>query len=299
LLEGAAGCGKTTTAQLLAKELDTPFLSVVPNDMADRKSVKETLKKLNHDNYSKRGDRLSKIKPTILFFDEIHNMPLKGQELLGLVMERFILESDEPNSFWWVPYFTLVGATTMSGKLSKPFRDRFKLNFTFRPYKLAEMLEIVKMHNKRLGVRMLSSAVEEIAKRSRGTPRTAVGFIESVRDRLIAENLKIAFPKLVIETFEDMGIDKEGFTVSELKIMEALLDSGIPVGLENLSIITEEDKKTIREKYEPYLIRKGMILVSGKGRILTDKGRDYIRSSNHLDKAKFRKEEIPLDYKRK
>lgn len=300
LLEGAAGCGKTTTAHLLAKELGTPFLSAIPNDMADRKSVKKVLDNLNHDCYDDMGNRVGIIKPTVLFFDEIHNMPLKGQELLGLAMERFILESDKPDKFYWTPYFTMVGATTMSGKLSKPFRDRFKLNFTFQPYGEEEMCQIIRMHTSRLNVKMLPSAVREVAKRSRGTPRTAVGFIESIRDRLIAEDLRIAFPNLVRDAFEDMGIDEEGFTTTELKIMTALLEAGMPVGLENLAIVTEEDKKTIREKAEPYLIRKGMIIVSGKGRILTDKGMEYIRASQHFKGTeKIVKEEIPAGYERK
>ena len=297
LFSGAAGCGKTSLARYVAQMTDSPFLSVVPNDIKDYKSVLKLLDKLDHRNYDEKGNRIGRIKPTILFFDEVHNLPLKGQELMGLVVERFIIEAAKPNRYHWVPFFTLIGATTIAGKLSKPFRDRFKLIFNFQPYKMDEMISIIKYHAKRLGVTITPQGVIETAKRSRGTPRIGVGFVERIRDRVLSMNSKIATTVLVRSVFEDLKIDEEGFTTLELRILKILFEAGMPVGLDNLSIILQEDSKSIRDFAEPYLIRKGLILVSGKGRIITEKGSKYLNSSGKANKLV--KEEIDFNYSRR
>lgn len=296
LLSGAAGCGKTTIARSIAEGTTCPFLSVIPNDLKDYKSVIKILERLDHSGYDTQGNRVSNIKPTVFFLDEVHNLPLKGQELLGLVMERFMIESQKPEKYLWVPYFTLVGATTLAGKLSKPFRDRFKLVFNFQPYSISDMTKIVKMHAKRMQIRLTPQAMGEIAVRSRGTPRIAVGFLERTRDRALAENAIIATAGLVKDVFEEMGIDEDGFTQLELKILETLFEAGLPVGLDNLSIILQEDAKSIRDFAEPYLIRKGMMLVSGKGRIITEKGARYLNNQGKTDRVV--KEEIDFNYQR-
>jgi Holliday junction DNA helicase RuvB len=296
LFSGAAGCGKTTFARYIAETTNVPFLSVVPNDLKDYESVLSILDRLNHENYDDSGNRIGKIKPTILFLDEIHNLPLKGQELLGLVMERFMIESSKPNKYFWVPFFTMIGATTLSGKLSKPFRDRFKIVFNFEPYILPEMGQIVGYHASRFGIKITSSAVLEIAKRSRGTPRIAVGFVERVRDKMLSMRAVVATAPIVQSTFEELGIDEEGFSTLELRILKILFDTGMPVGLDNLSIILQEDSKSIRDFAEPYLIRKGLIIVSGKGRIITEKGVQYLKVTDKINQ--FIKKEIDFNYER-
>lgn len=296
LFSGAAGCGKTTLARYIAEITKAPFLSVVPNDLKDYDSVLSVLDRLNHENYDEKGNRIGYIKPTILFLDEVHNLPLKGQELLGLVMERFMIESSKPNKYFWVPFFTLVGATTLSGKLSKPFRDRFKIVFNFEPYILSEMEKIVGYHALRFKIKITSSAISEIAKRSRGTPRIAVGFVERVRDKMLSSGTTVATAPIVHSTFEELGIDEEGFSTLELRILKILFETGMPVGLDNLSIILQEDSKSIRDFAEPYLIRKGLILVSGKGRIITEKGVQYLKVNDKINK--FIKKEIDFNYER-
>lgn len=296
LFSGAAGCGKTTLARYIAETTNVPFLSVVPNDLKDYDSVLSILDRLNHENYDDRGNRIGRIKPTILFLDEIHNLPLKGQELLGLVMERFMIESSKPNKYLWVPFFTMIGATTLSGKLSKPFRDRFKIVFNFEPYILSEMESIVGYHSAKFGIQITKSAVLEIAKRSRGTPRIAVGFVERVRDKMLSIGAVVATAPIVQRTFEELGIDEEGFSTLELRILKILFDTGMPVGLDNLSIILQEDSKSIRDFAEPYLIRKGLIIVSGKGRIITEKGVQYLKVTDKI--SQFIKKEIDFNYER-
>lgn len=297
LFSGAPGCGKTSMARFVAQETEAPFISVVPNDLKDYKSVTKVLEQLDHSNYNAVGDRIGPVKPTVLFLDEVHNLPLKGQELLGLVMERFQIEANRPNKFHWVPYFTLVGATTIAGKLSKPFLDRFKLVFNFQPYEVKDMVKIIRYHATRMKVRATLSAISEIAKRSRGTPRTAVGFLERVRDRMISINSVAATTSLVKDVFDTMGVDDEGFTTIELRILKTLFNAGKPVSLDNLSVILQEDSKSIRDYAEPYLIRKGLILVSGKGRIITERGEKYLNTSGKADRLV--KELIDFNYERK
>lgn len=297
LFSGAAGCGKTSSARYIADMTDSPFMSVVPNDLKDYNSIFVMLDRLNHDGYSSIGDKIGTIKPTVVFIDEVHNLPVKGQELMGLVMERFMIESNKPDLYHWVPYFTLIGATTLAGKLTKPFRDRFKLTFNFQPYNMSEMNEIVRMHTRRLGVRCTPSSINEIAKRSRGTPRIAVGYIERVRDRLTACDSRVATIGLTKDVFDEIEVDEEGFTKLEIRLLKVLMDSGNPVSLDNLSVILQEDSKSVRDFAEPYLIRKCMIEVSGRGRVITEKGRQHLKNSGKT--KKLVKELVKFNYERR
>ena len=296
LFSGAPGCGKTTLANYVAKVTGAPFLSVVPNDLKDYNSVLKVLDKLDIRNYDSYGNRKGQIYPTVMFLDEVHNLPLKGQELLGLAMERFRIESTKPNLYYWIPYFTLVGATTVPGNLSKPFRDRFKLNFLFSPYSNEDMTQIIKYHATREKMLLSPEGIYETVIRSRGTPRIAVTFLERIRDYMSAVGSTVATGKLVKAVFEDLKIDGEGFNELEIKLLRALHDAGGPVSLDNLSIIIHEDPKSIRGFAEPYLIRKGMILVSGKGRIITDKGKKYLSNSGKA--GRLVKMEIDFSYER-
>lgn len=298
LFSGAPGCGKTSMSRYIAQESNVPFLSVIPDEMDGYKKVLGILEKLNHDNYDSKGNRIGPVKPTMLFFDEIHRMPLIGQEILGIAMESFVIESGKPNKYFWVPYFTVVGATTKAGKLSKPFRDRFKLQFTFEPYCIDDMVKIVRFHAEKKELSITDEGALEIAKRSRGTPRIAVGFIERVRDRVLIDHTDQqngVSIELINNVFCDLGIDQRGFTTTELKILKTLFQADQAIGLDNLSIITDEDKKTIRDAVEPFLIREGMMIISGKGRMITEEGKKYFKDRGEVPV----KEEIDFNYERK
>lgn len=296
LFAGSAGCGKTSTARYVAEMADLPFLSVVPDTFKDYKSTLKILNQLNHESYDEKGNRIGIIKPTILFVDEIHRMPVKGQELLGLAMERFMLETDKPNKFMWLPLFTLVGATTITGELTKPFLSRFKIRLTFEPYSIENMKQIVRVHAKSKKIFLTPKAVENIAKRTRGIPRIAVGFLDSVRDRAVSIGSEIITDTLVNKVFEQMGIDENGISITEMKVLQCLLNAGGPVGLDNLCIFTEEDKKTVKDDIEPFLIKSGLMIVGGKGRTITEKGVEYIENAGKADK--FIKKEIEFNYER-
>ena len=306
LLAGAAGCGKTTTAKWLADTGGYDFMPVSPLELKTKKSVYQLLERLNMEGYDERGNRIGKIKPTIIFFDEIHQMPTIGQEVLGIAMENFTLDADvsstvgKADQVIWLPYFTIVGATTDDGKLTKPFRDRFKLKFIYEPYKDEEMFEIAKYHAIKRKLKITKGAIQTIVNRSRGVPRIMVTNLENIRDMQIAENAPVIDVNVAEKAFENMGIDPSGFNRIEIKILKTLMEAKTAVGLDNLSIITNESSKTIVQTLEPFLIRKGLILRTGKGRQITEKGARYLEEFGHTkDGNKYSKEFISATYERR
>jgi len=298
LFSGAAGCGKTSMAKYVASHRNVKIVSAVPKNLKDYNSIIKVLERLDHNNYSPMGDRLGPIRPSVLFLDEIHQLPLYGQELLGVAMENYTIEARVPGQVHWTPYFTLIGATTDDGKLSKPFRDRFKLRFVFEPYSEDEIVDIITAKANTSKIPITYDSVKAIARRSRGVPRLAVGFLGRTRDMAIARGEKFVGLHAVELVFKQLGIDENGFTQIEMKILKALYESDGPLGLDNLSIVVNEAPKTILTSIEPFLIQKGLIQRSGKGRILSKKGEDYLMESGYLGKKKS-KMTIEVGYERK
>jgi Holliday junction DNA helicase RuvB len=295
LFSGAAGCGKTTMGMEIAKAADIDFLAVSPDDFSDREPVLRILDKLNHTNYDEYGNRKGVLRPTMVFVDEIHRMPKKGQEILGIAMEKFMLETGQANKYYWIPYFTLIGATTDDGELTKPFREKFKLRFLFETYSEAEITDIIMLHAGKQKIMITPKAARTISIRSRGIPRTAVSFLERGRDYARFVGSKIITSEAMLNNFKTLGIDSRGLTGAEVKILKALYTSKDPIGLDNLAIISNEAKKNILNTVEPFLIREGFIVRSGKGRIITDEGRKHLEKDGYLG-VKKNKAEISPDY---
>lgn len=301
LFSGAPGCGKTTLARETAQSGGMSFIQIPPESLKGYKEVIDLLGEVNHDGYNKKGDVIDEIKPTIIFIDEIHRLPIQGQEKLGIAMENYQLESDtDKNKFIWFPLFTIVGATTEEGILSKPFRDRFKLNFTFKLYDNDVLTEITAYHgNKMEDMTITRKACKDIASRSRGTPRIAVKYLERARDYAMFIGSDIVTSKVTEEVFNELGIDHLGLNEDERSLLMALYEVGTPIGANNLSVITNVSEKTIADSIEPFLIHKGLISRSGKGRMLTPKGRQYIYEELIEKKEHKKKNEIDINYNRK
>ena len=303
LFAGAAGCGKTSMARKIALINNTQFLTLLPDAIKKIDDVYRLFENLSCVGYDELGDRVGRpngngpdVKPAIIFIDEIHNLkPLQVQEWLGVAMEDFTLENKN-GELLWIPYFTLVGATTNDGLLSKPFLDRFKYRFIFKQYSFEESLDIIRVHADRLKTNIDHSAAIEIAKRGRGTPRIIVGFLERCIDTaIVRKGNNIITKDIALETFDLLGINDIGLRETELRLMKILYESDKPIGLENLSIMTNESQKTITNSIEPFLIREGFVMRSGTGRILTENGKKYLLEDSGIyeKKKSFIKQNLP------
>lgn len=318
VLTGAAGCGKTSTARYITELTGWRFISVACDSIKTRSDVLALIKKLDHTGYNRFGHYIegSLIKPTIVFIDEIHNLSLAAQEHLGILMEEWYIpmtikearlmkvdvgkaNEDGTGLLCWAPQFTLIGATTNDGKLSQPFRDRFKLRFVFTPYSLEESIQIVFSHADSLKISIDHPGALEIAQRGRGVPRVLVSLLERCRDASVTMNEESITKELAIVAFYHMGIDPSGLTKIDINLLVTLYDVDAPVGIDNLSIILNESPKVISGTIEPYLIQRGLALRSSKGRTITDKGRKYLIAGGHIkQKAKHEKFAITKSFDR-
>jgi len=301
LLSGAAGCGKTSTAREMARQSNSLFLNVAPESLKTRDDVLYLIeqfdRKIGYDQY---GNRIKEVAITypILFVDEIHRLPITGQEHLGIAMEEWRVPLDEkqvkakPSDQFgmkvkdrsrWCPRFTLIGATTNDGLLSKPFKDRFKLRFLFNTYSMEDSIEIVKVHAERLKVNVESDGAYEIARRGRGVPRIIVSLLERCKDLAISMGHFVIDAEVAKVTFSLIQIDNSGLNAVDLRILTTLYDAKDPVGIDNLSIIVNESKQAISETIEPYLIQRGLLTRTSRGRVLTEKGRDYLIENGHVE----------------
>jgi Holliday junction DNA helicase RuvB len=277
--------------------LGTDFISLIPEALKDQRAILDLLDSLNFTGYDELGNRTAPIKPTVVFIDECHRIPMYGQEKLGIIMENFTLDTGKVGKVFWVPYFTVIGATTLAGNMSKPFLDRFKLNFFFETYNIQDSIEIVNYHAKRLNMAITKKAIIDIASRGRGVPRTMVKYLERCRDMMLSIGSNLVTSKLTTDTFTSLEIDKRGFNKIELKVLKALYDYDKPLSLENLVMVTGESKQTIQSDIESHLIKNGFIVRSGKGREITPKGRMYLEEEGYAGSGVGRKT-LSINYAR-
>jgi Holliday junction DNA helicase RuvB len=270
LLSGPPGLGKTSLAMLISKALGSE-LHLVSGPAIEKKGDIAAV--------------LTNLKPKdVLFIDEIHRMHITVEEILYSAMEDFRLDiligqgaSARTMQIDLAP-FTLIGATTRSGLLSNPLRDRFMAHLNFDFYE-PEMLAKILMNNARkMNLVMSEEAKMQIAKRSRGTPRIANRILRRVRDFALVNNSKQVEHKEVQAALRLLDIDDLGLDSMDRKILSVMKNyyQGGPVGIEALSATLGEDKQTIEEVYEPYLLKEGLILRTPRGRTLSEKATKHI-----------------------
>lgn len=263
LLSGPPGLGKTTMAMIIAYELGTSLRMTSGPALERAGDLAAMLSNLME------GD--------VLFIDEIHRMARPAEEMLYMAMEDFridVIVGKGPGATS-IPLelapFTLVGATTRSGMLTGPLRDRFGFTAQMEFYDTADLTKVVSRAAKILGVSIDHDAAVEIASRSRGTPRIANRLLRRVRD--FAEvhsdghiDLDAAQAALIVFDVDEMGLDR-----LDRAVLEALVKShgGGPVGVSTLAIAVGEEASTVEEVCEPYLVRAGMITRTGRGRVAT------------------------------
>jgi len=294
LLKGPAGCGKTTLAEAIAREFGNKPLTLTPNTAKKSELLRKFFLSMPDQGYDEEGNIKGKINPQVVFIDEVHQLSLLAQELLGVAMHdwRLPVRVNGRDEFEWVPRFTLIGATTLPGKLSKPFRDRFKIQALFETYSQDESLEIVKVHARNEGLQLGEGVANAITKRSRGVGRLLVRFLDRLAAAaVVASQVRpdagnvITLP-LANKVFADfLKIDDRGLTKTDVKILKQLNKMEDPVGVDTLAAIANEDKSTLEQEVEPYLVQEGLMSRTKRGRILTDEGRRYLYTAGYIKNA--------------
>jgi Holliday junction DNA helicase RuvB len=270
LLSGPPGLGKTSLAMLIAKALGSE-LHVVSGPAIEKKGDLAAV--------------LTNMKPRdVLFIDEIHRMHITVEEILYSAMEDFRLDiligqgaSARTMQIDLQP-FTLIGATTRSGLLSNPLRDRFTAHLNFDFYEPEKIAEIILNNSKKMSITLNSESKNEIAKRSRGTPRIANRILRRVRDFALVNGTSKVGMTEVEAALSLLDIDHLGLDSMDRKILTVMKNyySGGPVGIEALSATLGEDKQTIEEVYEPYLLKQGLILRTPRGRVLSETATSHV-----------------------
>lgn len=271
LLYGPPGLGKTTLAGVIANEM------------------KANLKITSGPILDKAGDLAAILtsleENDILFIDEIHRLNSSVEEILYPAMEDgeldiMIGKGPSARSIRIeLPPFTLVGATTKAGLLSSPLRDRFGVSHKMEYYNEIEIKGIITRGAKILGVEIDERGAVEISKRSRGTPRIANRLLKRVRDYCdIKGNGKID-EIIAKKALNMLGVDENGLDELDRNIINSIIDNydGGPVGIETLSLLLGEDKRTLEEVYEPYLVKIGFLKRTNRGRVVTPKAYQHFK----------------------
>jgi len=270
LLYGPPGLGKTTLSHIIANELGTQFKVTSGPAIEHAADLAAILTNLQ--------------KNDVLFIDEIHRLNHSVEEILYPAMEDFSLDfivgkgPSARNMRLKLQPFTLIGATTKAGNIASPLRDRFGIIQRLELYEAEDLAKIIKRSAKILNVDIDEDAVNEVALRSRGTPRIANRLLKRVRDYAdVKSNGKVDLA-ISKEALKLMDIDEKGLDTTDRKLLLALLTTfkGGPVGVETWATATSEEVITVEDVYEPYLIRQGFIARTPRGRIALDKAYEHL-----------------------
>jgi holliday junction DNA helicase RuvB len=281
LLVGPPGLGKTSLAYIVREELGVGIRTVSGPGLERKGDMAAILTALE--------DR------DVLFVDEIHRLNRAVEEILYPALEDFrldIIVGQGPAARTLtldLPPFTLVGATTRTGLLTTPLRDRFGMTYRLDYYDTEELGTIVRRSARILGVEIAEAAAGEIARRARGTPRVANRILRRVRDVAEVRHDGVVSLEVAREALQLLEVDGEGLERIDRSLLEAILHKfdGGPVGLSTLAVALGEEPDTIEDVYEPYLLQLGLIQRTPRGRIVTKLGRAHVGATLPADSALF------------
>jgi len=269
LLSGPPGLGKTTLARIIASEMKVGFQGTTapalkrPGDLV--------------------GLLTSLPERTVLFIDEIHRLPAAFEEYLYSAMEDFFIDVpvDQGPAARSVRFnlkpFTLIGATTRDGLLSRPFQDRFGIPQKLTFYTHEELSLIVTRSSAILKTKIEPAASKEIASRARKTPRIANRLLRRLRDWAEVEGDGTISKAIACKGLEREGVDSSGLDTMDRKILQAIAGhKGNAVGVKTIAVIVGEEEDTIEDVYEPFLIQEGFVLKTQRGRLLSAKGYEHL-----------------------
>ena len=270
LLAGPPGLGKTSLSYVIANEMNVNMRITSGPAIEKPGDLVALLTNLNE------GD--------ILFVDEIHRLNRAYEEILYPAMEDYAIDliigkGPSANSIHLdLPHFTLIGATTRSGQLTAPLRDRFGVSLRLELYTKEELMKIILRSSKILGVSIETGGAQEIASRSRGTPRIANRMLRRVRDFAQVKGNGVITKEIADKALSDMEVDKLGLDAIDRRMLRAIIEyyNGGPVGLETLAATINEESVTLEDVYEPYLLQIGMLTRTPRGRCVTQKAYEHL-----------------------
>jgi Holliday junction DNA helicase RuvB len=270
LLAGPPGLGKTSLAQIVAAELEVPFVQTAGPALERKGDV---------------AAFLTALEPRAVFFvDEIHRLPRALEETFYPAMEDGCLPITVGQGAGArvvtlpLPPFTLIGATTRAGLITTPLRDRFGIQHRLEHYDADDLATIVRRSAKLLEVAIEDDGARAIARRSRGTPRVANRLLKRVRDYAEVRGSGVVTGEVAIEALDLLGVDHAGLDRLDREILRAICEmfGGGPVGLSTLAVAVGEEQDTIEDVYEPYLLQRGLIERTPRGRAATRRAFEHL-----------------------